>query len=295
MRDLLLQFLRKNVIAVVCITFLVIVLLPKESGDVTTEMDFYGYVCGSFRGQSQLIQTADLVTWMKSMNLDLSDHTRLEKINPAEMMVRCSLDLGVPAIVSFELLNTLFVDGKRGMKVEVVRRSTNAKGVNGTLLHKKKANTNDDEWLKERSVVPDDVNQIYYASLLRRYGVVDPRATELASSIAGYEIEHQWASYFSKYTNNTYKAENSLIVQQNVLSLIVELLKAQSVGEKGLRYLVAFSVYRQLMKYTVPHLLVGRRNKSDACYEHAEKAMRVAVTSPYYQTGKYGVSEDKSS
>ncbi|KAL1444547.1 hypothetical protein MTO96_029769 [Rhipicephalus appendiculatus] len=96
--------------------------------------------------------------------------------------------------------------------------------------------------------------------------------------------EDQWAGYFSKYTNNTYRSEDSLIVQQNVLSLIVELLKAKSVGQKGLQYLIAWSVYRQLMKYTLSHLLVGRRTKSDACYEHAEKAMRVAVTSPYYQT-----------
>lgn len=76
-----------------------------------------------------------------------------------------------------------------------------------------------------------------------------------------------------------------MIVQQSVLSLIVQLLKAKSVGEKGLQYLVAWSVFRQLMKYTVPNLLVGRSTKSAACYEHAKKAMRIAVTSPYYQTG----------
>ncbi|XP_075744566.1 endothelin-converting enzyme 2-like [Rhipicephalus microplus] len=75
-----------------------------------------------------------------------------------------------------------------------------------------------------------------------------------------------------------------MIVQQSVLSLIVQLLKAKSVGEKGLQYLVAWSVFRQLMKYTVPNLLVGRSTKSAACYEHAKKAMRIAVTSPYYQT-----------
>ncbi|XP_075744129.1 neprilysin-1-like [Rhipicephalus microplus] len=75
-----------------------------------------------------------------------------------------------------------------------------------------------------------------------------------------------------------------MIVQQSVLSLIVQLLKAKSGGEKGLQYLVAWSVFRQLMKYTVPNLLVGRSTKSAACYEHAKKAMRIAVTSPYYQT-----------
>ncbi|KAL1467502.1 hypothetical protein MTO96_026022 [Rhipicephalus appendiculatus] len=305
--------------------------------------DFYRYVCGKFRGQNQLTQvseetrqlnvlhlqntyvpasnqnasqkaaglyqtcmtfvqsnrneTADLVTWMQSLNLDLNDGKRLEKVNPTEMMVRCSLDLGVPAIVSFELLDTLFVQGKRGMKV--------------------KFSSEEDEWLKERSVLADDINKLYYASILRRYGVVAPRDTDLASSIAGYEIElgsiveaqihpyapgiyvairyfgaytkpyvssDQWAGYFSKYTNNSYRSSDSLIVQQNVLSLIVELLKSKSVGQKGLQYLIAWSVYRQLMKYTLPHSLVGRRTKPDACYEHTEKAMHVAVTSPYYQT-----------
>ncbi|KAH8039431.1 hypothetical protein HPB51_007309 [Rhipicephalus microplus] len=247
--------------------------------------------------KESLATTADLVNWLQSLNLDLNDETRLAKVNPIEMMVRCSLDLGVPAIVSFELLDTLFFHGKRGMKV--------------------KFSTQEDQWLKERSVLPSYVNTKYYTSLLRRYGVVTRRATELALSIAGYEIElmsiaeaqihpyapgiylaignfgaytapyvssDQWASYISKYTKNTYRSRDSMIVQQSVLSLIVQLLKAKSVGEKGLQYLVAWSVFRQLMKYTVPNLLVGRSTKSAACYEHAKKAMRIAVTSPYYQT-----------
>ncbi|KAL3201246.1 hypothetical protein MRX96_043032, partial [Rhipicephalus microplus] len=58
--------------------------------------DFYSYVCASFRGLSQLTHTRLLVEWMISMDLDLSDERRLSRVDPVDMIVRCSLDLGSP-------------------------------------------------------------------------------------------------------------------------------------------------------------------------------------------------------
>ncbi|XP_049520703.1 neprilysin-1-like [Dermacentor silvarum] len=63
--------------------------------------------------------------------------------------------------------------------------------------------------------------------------------------------------------------------------MLAKLLKSKSVGEKGLRHLVAWSVYTQLVQYTVPRLLVGRKKASDACYDHVTKAMKLALVSTY--------------
>ncbi|KAH7957177.1 hypothetical protein HPB52_015878 [Rhipicephalus sanguineus] len=62
--------------------------------------DFYKYVCASFRGTDVFKHTSDLLYWMKSLNLDLLNRNTLATVNPVEMMVRGSLDLGVEAVIS---------------------------------------------------------------------------------------------------------------------------------------------------------------------------------------------------
>ncbi|KAH6932004.1 hypothetical protein HPB50_002438 [Hyalomma asiaticum] len=278
------------------IKFLNETVVPPTNQNAAQKVSGLYQTCMSFV-QGDRNETADLVTWMQSLNLDLIDETKLAQVVPVDMIVRCSLDLGVPAVVSFEMLDTLFEQGKRGMKV--------------------KYSTKQAEWLEQHGSQDDEVNVRYYSSLLRRYGVQSPRDDELAASIYDYEGKLQlnvdkvilvnaptisvgiryfgtytrpyvtsddWAECISKYTNNTYKREDSLILQQNVLSLIANLLNDTSVGEKGLRYLVAWSVYTQLYYYTLPRRLVGRDTQSEACYEHAGRAMRLARTSPYFQS-----------
>ncbi|KAL1487219.1 hypothetical protein MTO96_008164 [Rhipicephalus appendiculatus] len=305
--------------------------------------DFYRYVCGSFRGMSQLShlskdtkvanikflaqtpvpplnqlaaqkvaglyqlcvafvtsqvsETSLLAEWMISLNLDLSDEKNLARVDPVDMIVRCSLDLGVPAILYFELHKILFFNNKRAMKVSF--------------------SDEEDRWLKERRPLPNTVNTDYYSTLLSWYGLRRPSDTELASKLVGYEIElqkaktrtiHQnapgifvavlhfstytkpyvstekWVRYITTYTNNTYRRDSSIILQQNVLDCLTDLFKARPVGEMGLRYLVAWSVYKQLVNYTVPGLLLSNDAPSDACYEHVREAMPFAITSTYYHT-----------
>ncbi|KAH7959925.1 hypothetical protein HPB49_015056 [Dermacentor silvarum] len=50
-------------------------------------------------------ETHYLVEWMVSLNLDLKNKTRLAAVNPVEMMVRGSLDLGVKAVLAIVLFN----------------------------------------------------------------------------------------------------------------------------------------------------------------------------------------------
>ncbi|XP_075744147.1 neprilysin-1-like [Rhipicephalus microplus] len=98
---------------------------------------------------------------------------------------------------------------------------------------------------------------------------------------------NRWVNAITTYTNGTYTAVDEILVEEPALNILVDALKDQLVGENGLRYLVAWSIYRQLVRYTVPDLLAKRRPASDACYEHADKAMHLALMSPYLQGDSY--------
>ncbi|KAH6933921.1 hypothetical protein HPB50_018843 [Hyalomma asiaticum] len=134
--------------------------------------DFYSYVCGEHKGISTQASAHYLAKWMQSLNLDFINETRLATVDPVDMIVRCALDLGVPAILTFDLDPKTFYRGRRVMTNPVV-------------------------------------------------------------------------------------------------------------GEKGLRYLVAWTVYKQLVNYTLPYILIGRKCPKATCFVHTSRAMHLAIVSPY--------------
>ncbi|XP_075744106.1 endothelin-converting enzyme 2-like [Rhipicephalus microplus] len=237
--------------------------------------------------------TADLAAWMKNMDLDFNDEERLSNVEPLDMIVRCSLDLGVPAVVSLELQEEAFYQGKRVIKLD--------------LSEKEK------KWLNDRLQRSEHVNANDYARLLALYGVQPRRYTELAANLSGYEkelrniinrnpekdprfvainsipvkfrkpynAEDQWVKAFSKYTSNTYMAVDPLLCKDSAVNVLVDVIHSESLGEKGLRYLIAWSVYTQLVQYTVPDLLLDKKTAEEACYAHVDKAMHLALVSPY--------------
>ncbi|KAL1441921.1 hypothetical protein MTO96_031077 [Rhipicephalus appendiculatus] len=239
-------------------------------------------------------ETGDLARWMISMDLDFNNQTRLFATDPIDIMIRGSLDLGVHAILSFSLWNTWFYKQKRIMVLQLSAEE----GV----------------WLDARGLSPPKVNIDHYANLLRLYGVQPRHDRLLASSIVEYEnnfrnivnkhgvespfyvdigglpyftrpfiTRERWVNPISKYTNGTYTAADKIVVEQPGLKVLVDILNS-TMGENGLRYLVAWSIYRQLVGYTVPHMLTKGRTASDACYEHASKTMQLALLSSYFQT-----------
>ncbi|KAL3251490.1 hypothetical protein MRX96_055101 [Rhipicephalus microplus] len=119
--------------------------------------------------ESHDTETSLLVEWMVSLNLDLGDERKLARVDPADMIVRCSLDLGVPAILSFELHNAEFYANKREMKISF--------------------SAEEDRWLQEHHPYRGHVNESYYSTLLYQYGLQHPNDTNLASKIVGYEKE----------------------------------------------------------------------------------------------------------
>ncbi|XP_049520704.1 uncharacterized protein LOC125944351 [Dermacentor silvarum] len=255
--------------------------------------------CMSFAVSSRN-ETTDLAAWMISLNLDFTNETRLATVNPVEMIVRCSLDLGVPALFSIVLHENFFFSKKRAIKIEY--------------------STAEKKWLEKNLLIPESEITLDYALLLRWYGVNRPADYQLALKIYGYEKElidiektkiarddkpqlmdirrlgvyttphvnaEQWGEFFAKYTNNTYQGVDSVFLQTHVINMLEMLLEDKSVGEKGLRHLVAWSVYTQLVDYTKPWSLVGHKKASDACYEHVGRAMKLALVSPYLQSSAF--------
>ncbi|KAL3224380.1 hypothetical protein MRX96_049510 [Rhipicephalus microplus] len=122
--------------------------------------------CLSF-ASSNRPETTDLVRWMNVMNLDFLNTTRLERVNPVDVMVRGSLDLGVEAIISIRLLDTLFVHGKRVIEMHYSKEQ--------------------ETWLKQRSYKLTKTNENDYCELFIMYGVRRGQESLYAKKILAYE------------------------------------------------------------------------------------------------------------
>ncbi|KAL1466304.1 hypothetical protein MTO96_026779, partial [Rhipicephalus appendiculatus] len=66
-------------------------------------------------------------------------------------------------------------------------------------------------------------------------------------------------------------------------SILFKSFESKSVGVDGLRYLVAWDFYRQLVEFTDPYTFRRKRSVSDLCYRHIEKVMTLAVHGAYYK------------
>ncbi|XP_054930461.1 neprilysin-1-like [Dermacentor andersoni] len=280
--------------------------LLKDSRIPSSNQVSWQKAAGMFRAcvsflKSNRTETKDLLTWMRSLNLDLMNETRLAAVNPVEMMVRASLDLGVQAVLGVVFALNEFYYNKRSIKIE----------------YSKEQDMYLTAWRGQSKSQTIDV----YLQLFLLYGATPPEDHRLASKISGYEKElgdiaastavydepiyfrriidlaeftkpyvnaDQWATFFYKYSSGTYDGASRILHQKHVTTILVKLFESQSVGENGLRYLVAWSIYRQLVRYTVPDMfLLGpaiEEHVSNVCYEHVKKVMNLAVKSPYLQS-----------
>ncbi|KAL1481162.1 hypothetical protein MTO96_050407, partial [Rhipicephalus appendiculatus] len=226
-------------------------------------------------------ETKELVDWMTSINLDLKNETALDTVNPKDMMVRCSLDFGVHTIITIVALDETFVRGKRAM-------SSSRRYV-----------------LPERSMA-------VYAAILRLYGFDKPGATALATAISQIETtlysivsskskSHspvvvgpiagmgrrthphikgaEWASAFAKHTNNIYQGDDFILYTNDLLDIVWQLF--DYINTRGITYLVAWSLFRQLAAYTDSRLLLSVHKATDICYMYVEKVMNIAFSASY--------------
>ncbi|KAL1476173.1 hypothetical protein MTO96_018750, partial [Rhipicephalus appendiculatus] len=240
-------------------------------------------------------ETEYLVEWMKSLNLDLLNETILATINPVEMMVRGPLDLGIEVVVSISFADKDFKNNKRVVELYY------------SIEHIK--------WRDQKRGLQD------YIKFLTMYGASPPLDKKLALKIRAYENEldsterttfsfgedrvyipifelgqqttpyvtsDEWGTFFSEYTNGTYGVYDLILYQPHVTRILVKLFKNERVGEEGLRYLVAWSIYRQLVEFTEPYMFLRGGAASDACYDHVSKVMHLALISSFFQSGSPG-------
>ncbi|KAL1482969.1 hypothetical protein MTO96_033453, partial [Rhipicephalus appendiculatus] len=246
--------------------------------------------CVSF-ASSYLPETIELVRWMISMNLDFYNTTRLAAANPVEVMVRGSLDLGVHVMLAITFQERNFIGNKRAAQIEFSKE--------------------EDTWLDKRSkngfsTNIDDYSLYFLMSGIRRgqdYGLAakilryERRLQDITKTFKDSEAGkneawtvkkhvkkswYEWASYFSKYTNGTYRGFDVVLHQPHTTKILYQLFESKHVGAEGLRYLVAWSILRQLADFTEPYLFRGDRSATDACYEHIKKVMNLAITSHFF-------------
>ncbi|XP_075744157.1 neprilysin-1-like [Rhipicephalus microplus] len=250
--------------------------------------------CVAFASSHQT-ETLQLVKWMKAMNLDFQNEAKLRSVDPVEMMVRGSLDFGVNVIIDIRLPDTRFDHGKR-----VVELSYSSEQESWLLRRRyiiKQTNLNDYAYLFLLSGLRLQDCYVYagkilgYEEQLRQMEEVTVNVTQkqfiriedLGHHTTPYVTEKQWANYFSKYTEAIYTGSHPIWNFQRSTSIIKELFENEYVGKAGLRYLVIWSIYRQLVKFTDPLQFLGERKADEACFAHVKKVMNLAILSDYFK------------
>ncbi|KAL1415632.1 hypothetical protein MTO96_029119 [Rhipicephalus appendiculatus] len=245
--------------------------------------------CISFTSSYQP-ETKYLVEWMVSLNLDLLNETRLVAVDPVEMMVRGSLDLGVEAIISIVLDEKKIEDGKRVIKMDRSKK-----------LDKWRSHNRDIEeyvpFVTMYGAKPPFDKQLAlkiqrYENLLQAIEVTTASSNEylfntpfdkLGEFTKPYVTSKQWITFFYEYTNGAYTKTDSIMRRPQATAIIVRLFNSTYVGLEGLRYLVAWTFYRHLVELTDQYSFLRGKTASDVCYEHVKKVMNLAIVSQYFQ------------
>ncbi|KAL1421516.1 hypothetical protein MTO96_023078 [Rhipicephalus appendiculatus] len=279
----------ENAIEISSLTDLLIAEFPSSNQLSWQKAAALYQSCMSFTSAYRT-ETSDLVNWMKSLDLNLLDKHTLATVNPVEMMVRGSLDLGVEAVISLTFHNRAFAFGKRLMQMDYSKQQS--------------------IWQSEKHGLND------YVLFLASFGATSYFVYDLASRLRGYEnhlddiagathtsqqqivkfiyelsrrtlpyvSEGDWDTFISKYTNYTYSASDKFVSRLDIGTLLAKLFASKSVGKEGLQYLVAWTFYRQLFEFTVPIYFLKGRSANDVCYEHVKKLMKLAIASHHFQS-----------
>ncbi|XP_075744115.1 uncharacterized protein LOC142802916 [Rhipicephalus microplus] len=277
-------------------SFKSLVVVPSNQTAIQKAAAMY-QACMNF-ASSYLPETIELVRWMIDMNLDFQNTTRLETVDPVEMMVRGSLELGVEAIISIRFDERNFAGFRRLV----------------TINYSKEQET----WLLHRSYKSTYANEEHYGMLFLMAGVrrgedlVFARKTlryerqlrwierntvdwnkgsgmsiwKLGQHTTPYVTAEQWGNYFSKYTEGYYEGDAIIYNYVHGTMMIKKLFEDDVIGAAGLQYLVAWSIYRQLAEFTEPYLFRGDRTAEESCFVHVKNVMRLAVLSNYFNTEK---------
>ncbi|KAL3224583.1 hypothetical protein MRX96_049475, partial [Rhipicephalus microplus] len=253
--------------------------------------DFYKFVCNSFRGRSEFENTEYLVKWLNSLSLDLRSHRTLLQFNPAEMIVRGSLEFGVPAILAISFNPKVFRDNKRIMQLEYApdeffrgnfKRSLNDYTKLTVLLGDHPAVA---EKLAQKIKEYDDELDYFEYTTYSDQGFEPIRLNNFGSVTEPYVTSEYWSAFISLYTNNTYTSSDYIYYKEAAILILKKIYKIM--GEDKLRYLIAWKFFSHLVRFTDPYLFLGDKPASEACYEHVRNVMGLAVITPFLVSGEY--------
>ncbi|XP_075744549.1 neprilysin-2-like [Rhipicephalus microplus] len=232
---------------------------------------------------------------MNTINLDFKNRTRFRSVDPVEMMVRGSLDFGMDVIVSIRFADAQFDHGRRAIEM--------------------KYSSEQEYWVRHSLSVGEQTKLKDYAYLLQMYGLQVEESHQYAQKIYDYEVQlgeiqeatvnvtqkqfiriedlgqqtspyaigNQWANFFSKYTEGIYTGSHPIWNFQRSTRIIKELFDHEYVTKAGLRYLVGWSIYRQLVEFTDQYLFLYKKKADEACFEHVKKVMNLAILSNFFK------------
>ncbi|XP_075729029.1 neprilysin-1-like [Rhipicephalus microplus] len=246
--------------------------------------------CMSF-AESYSPETADLVEWMQALNMDFLNQTKMLAVNPVEMMVRGSLDLGIEAVLVIYFQQRKFISGKRIIEIDYStehhkwRQKEHSQKDYKSFLAMYGVKPPDDYELAERiRRYEAQLEQIADPILSKAERAVDIHISDLGQHTAPYVTSDQWATYISKYTNGTYTGHDYILHWPQATKILVNLFQSEFVGEEGLQYLVAWSIYRQLVLLTEPYMFLQGRPAIEVCYKHIMRVMNLAIMSPFFKS-----------
>ncbi|XP_065300112.1 uncharacterized protein [Dermacentor albipictus] len=249
-------------------------------------------------------ETKELTAWMTSLGLDLNNLTASDQFDGVDMLVRLSLDIGIPVFISLLLDNDTVVNNRRLVHLSINNADTN--------------------WLIMRQTIlqtsPKE-NRRIHLMLLQKYGVDSSHIRRLSVEINRYENQltsilekinltednvavvrgpiqdmgaltkpvvtgEMWAGSFAKHTKNMYRGNEIISYQRFDLVWLVKALKSKKFGWRGMRCYMAWSLFCQLVSYTDPVFLKQNQATEDVCYSHTSTVMGFAMTSRFYHSAK---------
>ncbi|KAL1421108.1 hypothetical protein MTO96_023460 [Rhipicephalus appendiculatus] len=233
-------------------------------------------------------ETKYLVQWLASLNLDIFSRGRLSEVNPVEMMVRGSLELGVRALISISFNPKEFRDNKRIMQLEYARDQffwryfkRDLKQYTELLLMWGSHPAIAEKMARKIKEYDDEVDYFEYTTYSER-GLQPIRLNDLVNVTGPYITSEEWSAFISLYTNYTYTASDYIYYREAALRILMKIYK--HMGLVKLRYLIAWKFYSHLVRFTDPYFFLNDRPAEEACYEHVSDVMGLAVISPYLQS-----------
>ncbi|XP_077548476.1 endothelin-converting enzyme homolog [Haemaphysalis longicornis] len=209
-------------------------------------------------------QMADLRAWLASERLDFFDLKEDSSYDPVEALVQFSVVYGLPALLTFDVDRTGFVNKTRIIKFTLYEKDMT--WYVGRHLSKS-------EWTSSQ---PNP-----YLAYLSAYGLTGEKLQNMTANLESYADQEQWTSIFVKHTEGYYTAKEPITVLNVAPAFLVELLDAAGVGRRGLRCLIAWSVLRRLGDLLEGAMKSGAAKHEDVCFEHVRLAMEPALLKMY--------------